>query len=173
MKKVFLFLEKHAILIVSLIVLSIVALNIFTYMKTKKVETEEIMQEKKDSIGEEYRTDSSDSLTREDTIMAMVTAFAIQESGCNPKAVSACGNYVGYLQISKVCVREANRILGENLYTYDDRYDEVCSYGIFKTLQEYHNPTLDIDKAITIWNKNCPQWYRKNVKKNYITLIES
>lgn len=110
---------------------------------------------------------------RIDTIFAMADAFAMQESRMIEDAVSPCGKYVGCLQISEIMVREANRVLGEELYTYDDRYDAGCSYGMFKAVMEHHNPTLNIDKAVDIWNGKAPKSYRENVKNYYTTILET
>ena len=110
---------------------------------------------------------------RIDTIFAMADAFSMQESRMTEYAVSPCGKYVGCLQISEIMVREANRVLGEELYSYSDRYDAGCSYGMFKAVMEYHNPTLNIDKAVDIWNQKAPKSYRKNVKNYYITILET
>lgn len=110
---------------------------------------------------------------RIDTIFAMADAFAMQESRMTEDAVSPCGKYVGCLQISEIMVREANRILGEELYSYSDRYDADCSYGMFKAVMEHHNPTLNIDKAVDIWNGKAPKTYRENVKNHYAAILKT
>lgn len=110
---------------------------------------------------------------RIDTIFAMADAFAMQESRMIEDAVSPCGKYVGCLQISEIMVREANRVLGEELYSYSDRYDAGCSYGMFKAVMEHHNPTLNIDKAVDIWNEKATETYRENVKNHYATILET
>lgn len=110
---------------------------------------------------------------RIDTIFAMADAFAMQESRMMEDAVSPCGKYVGCLQISEIMVREANRVLGEELYSYSDRYDAGCSYGMFKAVMEHHNPTLNIDKAVDIWNEKATKLYRENVKNYYTTILET
>ena len=110
---------------------------------------------------------------RIDTIFAMADAFAMQESRMTEDAVSPCGKYVGCLQISEIMVREANRVLGEELYSYSDRYDAGCSYGMFKAVMEYHNPNLDIDEAINLWNEHSPQSYRDSVKAYFYTNLEN
>jgi len=122
----------------------------------------------------------TDTLTQEtrakdriDTIFAMADAFAMQESRMNADVVSPCGKYVGCLQISEIMVREANRVLGEELYSYSDRYNAGCSYGMFKAVMEHHNPTLNIDKAVDIWNEKAPETYRENVKNYYVTILKT
>ena len=111
-------------------------------------------------------------LTKDDTLKVMATAFAMQESKCTEKAVSSCGKYVGCLQISKIMTREANRLQKEKKYTYDDRYDKQLSLEIFSIIMKYHNEQLDINRAIDIWNRNCPDTYRDNVIENYNRLLQ-
>lgn len=103
-------------------------------------------------------------LTYEDSLIALANAYARQESNYRHDAVSPCGRWVGCLQISKIMVAEANRIVGFECYYDDDRYDRQGSYGIFKIVQEYHNPTLDIEKSVKVWNEKAPKTYRNNIK---------
>lgn len=106
-----------------------------------------------------------------DSVELMAEAFAIQESRCTTDAVSPDGLYVGCLQISKIMVREANRLLGEDLYSYDDRYNPDYSVAMFKVVMEHRNPELSVDRAVDIWNKNCPASYRQNVHHYYDSLM--
>ena len=124
----------------------------------------------KETITDTFTKETRDRI---DTIFAMADAFAMQESRMTEDAVSPCGKYVGCLQISKIMVREANRVLGEELYSYSDRYDAGCSYGMFKAVMEYHNPNLDIEKAINLWNGHAPQSYRDNVKAYFYSNLEN
>lgn len=103
----------------------------------------------------------------QDTLDAMVKAFAKQESGFNCNAVSPCGRYVGYLQIGEIMVDEANRIVGGEIFHYDDRYSQYISTEIFNIVMLHRNPKLNIDKAIDIWNPNCPMSYRDNIKNDF------
>ncbi|MBQ9363738.1 MAG: transglycosylase SLT domain-containing protein [Bacteroidaceae bacterium] len=89
---------------------------------------------------------------------AVIRAIAQVESEGNPKMVSKCGRYVGYLQISKILVRECNQILGKQVYTYDDRYDKQKSIDMFIVFQEHFNKEGNTEKAIRLWNSgdlNC------------------
>lgn len=108
-----------------------------------------------------------------DTIEAMVYAFAMVESRGNHKAYNEREDAVGLLQIRPVMLREANRIAGEEVYTLDDRWDAEVSADIFRTVMERHNPTLDIDRAIDIWNPRCPAAYRNAVKAGYQEAINN
>ena len=127
---------------------------------------------KKETIADTFPQETR-AKDRIDTIFAMADAFAMQESRMTEYAVSPCGKYVGCLQISEIMVREANRVLGEELYSYSDRYDAGCSYGMFKAVMEHHNQTLNIDKAVDIWNRKAPKSYRENVKNYYTTILET
>lgn len=106
-----------------------------------------------------------------DSVELMAEAFAIQESQCTPDAVSPDGKYVGCLQISKIMVREANRLLGEDLYSYDDRYSQDYSVAMFKVVMEHRNPELSVDRAIELWNRYAPLSYRDNVHHHYDSLV--
>lgn len=90
--------------------------------------------------------------------MPVINAIAQVESGGNPKAVSKSGTYVGLLQMAPICVKECNRIVGKNKFTYNDRYSKEKSIEMFIVFQEYHNPEGNMEKAIRLWNsgdKNC------------------
>lgn len=114
---------------------------------------------------------------RYDSIDAMAEAFAIQESRKTESAVSPCGKYVGALQIGKSMVAEANRLCGVDMFwandEWDDRKDWQGSLAIFTVIMDYRNPTLDIDKAVDIWNPNCPIIYRDNVKYYYDSILKT
>lgn len=127
----------------------------------------EYTKDEKETITDTFPQEMEYTLSREDTINAMALAFAQQESQFNHTAVSPCGQWVGCLQLSEIMVREANRIVGFDCFNYDDRYDRQGSYAIFKIVQERHNPNLEIDRAIDVWNPGCGSDYRGYVKKYF------
>lgn len=89
---------------------------------------------------------------------AVIEAIAMVESECKPNKVSKNGLYVGYLQISEILVRECNRIVGYQKYTYQDRYDKQKSIDMFIDYQERYNREGNMEKAIRLWNSgdlNC------------------
>jgi len=90
-------------------------------------------------------------------------AFALVESNDNPNAVNRKENAVGLLQIRPCMVAEANRIIGEDIYTLSDRWDSLTSIAIFHTVMSVKNPKLDADKAIEIWNPNATSTYRQSI----------
>lgn len=98
----------------------------------------------------------------------VVNAIATLESRKNPGVVSRCGNYVGYLQISKVLVNECNTILSQKKYTYKDRLDKQKSYEMFVIIQNRHNPEGSVEKAVRLWKSGdakCMQ--RKSRTETY------
>ena len=133
----------------------------------EKWETVEVTPPPHDTVVINIDTVDVARMSREDTINAMALAFAQQESQFNHTAVSPCGRWVGCLQLSEIMVREANRIVGFDCFNYDDRYDRQGSYAIFKIVQEHHNPNLEIDRAIDLWNPGCGSDYRGSVKKYF------
>ena len=125
----------------------------------------------------ESLSDPSDPLTPPDTVIDLAAewnacyrlahAFAVVESNDNPKAVNHRENAVGLLQIRPIMVKQANQIVGEDLYELSDREDSLVSLGIFHTVMSELNPELDVDKAIDIWNPNATQSYRNLIKAIY------
>ena len=121
------------------------------------------------------RTDNPElsERTAADTLWAMAEAFAWVESKGDHMAYNEKEDAVGLLQIRPIMVREANRLLGEEAFTLADRWEPLESIDIFCTVMEHLNPTLDIDKAIDIWNPRCPTAYRLAVKAEYQDAIKN
>lgn len=87
----------------------------------------------------------------------IITAIALVESEGRADLVSKNGLYVGYLQISRILVRQCNQIAGYQKYTYDDRYSKEKSIQMFIDYQEYFNPEGNMEKAIRMWNSGDPK----------------
>jgi hypothetical protein len=100
-------------------------------------------------------------------VAKLAHAFAVVESNDNPRAVNHRENAVGLLQIRPIMIRQANLIVGEDLYELSDRHDSLVSIAIFHTVMSELNPTLDVDKAIDIWNPNASREYRNCIKSVY------
>lgn len=73
---------------------------------------------------------------------------------------------VGILQITPICVREANRILGMQIYVLSDRYSVKKSLEMFNIIQHHKNPQLDIHLAAKIWNPLAPESYYEKIERN-------
>ena len=101
----------------------------------------------------------------------LITAIGTVESGLNDNARS--GVHAGFLQISKVCVTECNRINKlkgiSTRYTLQDRFNHQKSIEIFWIIQNFYNPKGDlkdddrIERMIRLWNGG-PGWV-KNPRK--------
>lgn len=111
----------------------------------------------------------------------LITAIAQVESEGRADVVSKCGRYVGYLQISKILVRQCNQIVGYNKYTYSDRLNKEKSKQMFVDFQEHFNPEGNMEKAIRLWNSgdlNCMKrkaatdGYYRRVMDKYSKLAE-
>ena len=72
---------------------------------------------------------------------------------------------VGILQITPICVREVNRILGMQVYALSDRYSVKKSLEMFDIIQAHKNPQLDIRLAAKIWNPRAPKSYYKKIEQ--------
>ena len=70
---------------------------------------------------------------------------------------------VGILQITPICVKEVNRILGVQAYALSDRYSVKKSLEIFDIIQRHKNPRLDTRLAAKIWNPHAPESYYKKI----------
>ena len=88
------------------------------------------------------------------------------ESKGNPFAVGST-NDAGILQITPICVKEANRILKRKEYTLDDRFSHKKSVEIFNIIQSHHNPTFNYRKACKIWNPGAGKSYTEKILKEY------
>lgn len=104
-------------------------------------------------------------------IMRLAYATAWVESRWSADAVN--GSCVGFLQISPIMVREANRLLKFECFTETDRWDEQASIAIYHVVMDYHNPEADIVKACRIWNgAGVSQRYIEQVTAKYNELVE-
>lgn len=101
----------------------------------------------------------------------LIYAIAHVESSHNPKAVSPSGKHVGYLQISKGCVDECNKLLNAKKYTYKDRYDKQKSIEMFYIIQQHYNPNGDIHLALRIWNEGTSVVGRKYRMTSYMKRV--
>lgn len=98
-------------------------------------------------------------------IAMLAHAFAMVESGDNVYAEN--GNCIGWLQISPIMVKEANRIIGWPCFNNEDRYDMQGSLAIFVTVMREKNPGLSVRKACDIWNPRAGSDYYERVRNCY------
>jgi len=156
------------VVIVNLLIICIIYCSSYNKVRKQLMKKEPVIQT-------EY---VYEDISRSDSLCLMATAFAIIESKCQDVTCNTTEtDYVGYLQMSRILVREVNNILEEQgsdvRFTYDDRHDWQCNLTMFSIIMEKHNPTLDIDKAIDIWNRRCHHVYRNQVKIYYQFLVDN
>lgn len=77
---------------------------------------------------------------------------------------------IGVLQIRPIFVQEANRIIGFEKYSLDDRYSRDRSIEIWNVVQQRHNPNCDHFIAIDIHNPNAPNNYVNQIIMEYNAL---
>lgn len=72
------------------------------------------------------------------------------ESGNNNTAKN--GSSKGILQIRPIMIREVNNIVGYNMFSLNDRFDEKKSEEIFRIFTDYHTPDWDLELVARRWN---------------------
>ena len=92
----------------------------------------------------------------------LVMAISFTESRFNPDAVGKAGD-TGHLQITPVYVKEINRLYGTD-YTIEDAFDIDKSLEMFYLMQQFKNPTGNLEQAIYYHNKSAQ--YLNTVKEN-------
>ena len=76
-------------------------------------------------------------------------------------------NDVGILQITPICVKEANRIIKRKEYTLADRFSHKKSVEIFNIIQSHYNPAFNYRTACKIWNPGAGKSYTEKILKEY------
>ena len=102
------------------------------------------------SVGAQNIEEDSIFNTSEENWNRLIEAIIQVESGGNPRA--RCGNSVGILQITPICVKECNIILRTQKYSLSDRYNPKKSREMFALIQNKYNPKHNIERAIRLWN---------------------
>lgn len=98
-------------------------------------------------------------------IARLACAFAKVESNNNPQAQNhGC---VGWMQITPVCVKAANDIIGFDCFTLNDRWSISGSYAIFRVIMNEKNSEYDIRKACQVWNPTAGDSYYRKIKQAY------
>ena len=82
-------------------------------------------------------------------LLLLILAIASVESEQDPNAYNQSEDAVGYLQIRPIYVRDVNRILGEDRYSLDDRWDKDKSVEMFIIYTDhYYNHYKDRIDAV-------------------------
>ena len=114
---------------------------------------------------QEHPMPTPDPVQVQDTLttwQALQLAIAMTESEFKADALGTQGDK-GVFQIRDIYVAEVNRLSGMQ-YAPSDAFDVSKSLEMFALMQQYKNPTRDIDKAIYYHNKSNA--YKRKVMEN-------
>lgn len=123
--------------------------------KPRETDAEPVYQSAMELLRQQHRGD----LTEWDKL---ILAISFTESRFNPDAVGKAGD-TGHLQITPVYVKEINRLYGTD-YTIEDAFDIDKSIEMFYLMQQFKNPTGNLEQAIYYHNKSAQ--YLNTVKEN-------
>lgn len=115
----------------------------------------------------EYEEILKREVHREITLQSIITV----ESKGDASAYNAKEDAVGILQIRPIMLRHANKIIGFEKYTLDDRWSKDKSIEIFWTVQEYYNPDIDLEQACHLWNAGIPNKRKWEITEKYRNLV--
>ena len=99
----------------------------------------------------------------------LLYALKMAESGCKSNAIGDRGKAVGILQLHKVYVDDANRIVGYKRYNYNDRYDVRKSEEMTRIVLTHYGKYYErktgkrcTDEVLArIHNRGYSQWHDK------------
>lgn len=99
----------------------------------------------------------------------LLHALKMAESGCKSNAIGDNGKAVGILQLHKVYVDDANRIVGYKKYNYNDRYDVLKSEEMTRIVLTHYGKRYErktgkrcTDEILArIHNRGYSQWSDK------------
>ena len=78
-----------------------------------------------------------------DGLSLLLNAIEWVESKGDVNAIGDSGRAVGCMQIHKIYVRDVNRILGYDKYTYADRYDRAKSREMARVYFNHYGGTVE------------------------------
>lgn len=111
------------------------------------------------------RTETA-AVSEEQDWNTFIEALAWVESRWDDNAVSN-REAVGYLQITPILVKDANRIEGEDIFTLEGRTNREENIRLFHTIMQEYNPDRDKHLALKIWNPYAKVSYHRAVLKKY------
>ena len=109
----------------------------------------------------------------------VISAIVTIESNGDELAFNELEDAAGIMQTRPIMVKEINQLLGFEKYNLNDRWDAKISKSLFIDLQDFYNPTWDLEIAARTWNggkngmnKSSTLDYFKKVKANYVKLTQ-
>ena len=106
---------------------------------------------------------------RRDPWELFIEALIQVESGGREDAEGRDGD-AGVLQIRPCMVAEANRLLGAEVYSLDDRYSREKSIGMWSAVQDIRNPSHGIREALRLHNPRASKRYVEEVLERFYRL---
>ena len=104
------------------------------------------MEQLEESLMEEDA--SGDTLSERDVL---ILAIAKTESDFDFNARGGSNDY-GVFQLTPIFVKEANRIIGEEVYKHSDAFEPKKALEMVTIVQDHRNPTHDTATAIALHN---------------------
>ena len=101
----------------------------------------------------------------------MLQAIITVESNGKLDAYNKREQAVGILQIRPIMLKHANKIIGYEKYSLEDRWSKDKSIEIFWIVQESHNPTMSLDQACHIWNAGIADKRKWEITEKYRNLV--
>lgn len=103
----------------------------------------------------------------------LVWAICEKESGHDDGARNPKSSASGRFQMLKMYVDDANRIIGENRYSYKDRFNPVKAREMFDIIQGFYNPKKDIGMAVRLHSGTNDKDYFKDIKRKMLLAKET
>ena len=97
----------------------------------------------------------------------LFSAFVYVESRGDDNAVGDNGKAVGCVQMWPIMVDEVNRLIGKDLFNYNDRLNRERSYYMFIIIMN-RNKVRTVDDAVRIWN---PKYKGSKYRDAYRNLL--
>lgn len=109
-------------------------------------------------------------LFRVDTLL---DAIEFVESQGNTKAIGDNGQAVGCMQIHPIMIKDVNRILKQEKFTLNDRYDRDRSRWICKVYMKHYCKDMNYEDAAACWVAGPDGYLQKDESavKNYLEKI--
>lgn len=101
-----------------------------------------------EQLEENLMEESSDTLSERDLL---ILAIAKTESDFDFNARGGSNDY-GVFQLTPIFVKEANRIIGEEVYKHSDAFEPKKALEMVTIVQDHRNPTHDTATAIALHN---------------------
>lgn len=101
----------------------------------------------------------------------VLQSIILIESGGKEDAYNKKEEAVGILQIRPIMLRHANKIIGFEKFSLDDRWCKEKSIEIFWTVQTYHNPDIDLEQACHLWNAGITNKRKWEITETYRNLV--